>query len=107
MPRLRYRSRARLDLLYIQRYLARRSGSQETAKNFVGKLRDQCKNLAKLPGVMGGSRDAFALGLRAFPYGNYIIYFRYEGQFLDVVAIVERHQNQDTLGADDADSDDL
>ena len=107
MPRLRYRSRARLDLLYIQRYLARRSGSQETAKDFVARLRAQCGNLARMPGVMGGPRDSIALGLRAFPYGNYIIYFRYEGQFLDVVAVVERHQNQDSLFLDDTDSDGL
>lgn len=75
--------------------------------NFAARLRAQCRNLAKLPGIMGASRDSISPGLRAFPYGNYIIYFRYEGQFLDVVAIVERHQNQNSLFADDADSDDL
>ncbi len=45
---------------------------------------------------MGGARPALADDLRAFPYGNYIILFRYLKDALEVVTIVERHRD---LGA--------
>lgn len=45
---------------------------------------------------MGGARPALADDLRSFPYGNYIILFRYFEDTFEVVTIVERHRD---LGA--------
>ena len=101
MPRLHYRHQAIRDLLQIGQYITRRSGSSAVAAKFVQKLRDQCKKLARLPGVMGRERSDLGPGLRSFPFGNYIIIFEYRKNYFDVVSIVERHRDIGALFDED------
>jgi plasmid stabilization system protein ParE len=97
MPQLRYLEQAKHDLIQIKRYIARQSGSKETALRYMEKLRQQCRRLATLPGTMGRARPELAEGIRSIPYGNYVILFRYNGPYLEIVSIIEGHRDIEEL----------
>ncbi len=97
MYQLRYLEQARRDLLQIKRYIARESGSDAIALRFTETLRQRCQQLATLPGTMGRARPELAEGIRSIPFGNYVILFRYRGQLLEIVTIIEGHQDIDDL----------
>lgn len=93
MPQLRYLAQARDDLIHIKRYIARESGSQSTAVQYTEKIREQCRKLADLPGKMGRLRPELGENLRSFPYGNYVIFFMYNDDCLEIVTILEGHRD--------------
>ena len=93
MSQLRYLAQARDDLIHIKRYIARESGSQSTAVQFTEKIREQCRKLADLPGKMGRLRPELGENLRSFPYGNYVIFFMYNDDCLEIVTILEGHRD--------------
>lgn len=93
MSQLRYLAQARDDLIHIKRYIARESGSQSTAVQFTEKIREQCRKLADLPGEMGRLRPELGKSLRSFPYGNYVIFFMYNDDCLEIVTILEGHRD--------------
>ena len=93
MSQLRYLAQARDDLIHIKRYIARESGSQSTAVQFTEKIREQCRKLADLPGKMGRLRPELGENLRSFPYGNYVIFFMYNDDCLEIVTIIEGHRD--------------
>jgi toxin ParE1/3/4 len=97
MYRLRYLEQVKDDLIQIKRYLARESGSNEVALQFTARLRQQCQQLAKLPGTIGRARPELAEGIRSLPYGNYVILFRYNGDLLEIVSIIEGHRDIEEL----------
>ena len=71
------------------------------AAGFVGRLRQQCKKLALLPGTLGRARPELGQGLRSFAIRGYIIFFRYEANTLVVINIVEGHRDMHALFTDD------
>ena len=93
MSQLRYLAQARDDLIHIKRYIARESGSQSTAVQFTEKIREQCRKLADLPGKMGRLRPELGENLRSYPYGNYVIFFMYNDDCLEIVTILEGHRD--------------
>ena len=93
MYKLRYLSQARDDLISIKRYLTKESGSNNVALQYTEKLRNQCKKLSQLPGKIGQARPELYKEVRSFPYGNYIIFFRYNQDYLDIITIIERHRD--------------
>ena len=97
MPKLRYFEQAKSDLMQIKRYLARESGSNEIALGYIEKLRQECRRLAAFPGMMGRARPELAEGIRSIPYGNYVILFRYNGPYLEIVSIIEGHRDIEEL----------
>jgi len=72
MYHLRYSEQAKKDLVQIRRYLTKESGSKEVARRFLAKLRQQCQQVATLPGMMGRARPELFEGLRSLPYGNVV-----------------------------------
>jgi toxin ParE1/3/4 len=90
---LRYLAQARDDLIQIRRYIARETGSNATALKYTEKLRQQCRELAELPGTIGRARPELMEDLRSIPYGNYVILFRYNGAFVEIVSIIEGHRD--------------
>jgi plasmid stabilization system protein ParE len=52
---------------------------------------------SRLPGTMGRARPELAEGIRSIPYGNYVILFRYNGPYLEIVSIVEGHRDIEEL----------
>lgn len=93
MRRLVYLSAAKRDLLDILRYIAAESGSLGVARRFTTSLREQCTRLASLPGELGTPRPELRQDIRSFPRRNYVIFFRYAADRLEVVTIVEGHRD--------------
>ncbi len=93
MSQLRYLAQAKDDLINIKKYIARESGSQSTAIQYTEKIREQCRKLADLPGKIGRLRPELMENLRSFPYGNYVIFFMYNDDSLEIVTIIEGHRD--------------
>jgi toxin ParE1/3/4 len=93
VARLRYSAAARNDLGEIYRYIREQSGSGETARRFVHELRQKCSVLAAAPIVMGRPRPELRADLRSHPHKSYVIFFRYLGDVLEVVNVIEGHRD--------------
>ena len=89
MRRARFLTSVREDLLSIFDFVAESSGSIETAKSFVIRLRSRCHELAGHETMVGRPRP----DLRSSPFGNYVIFFRYQKDQVEVVNIIERHRD--------------
>jgi len=95
--RLRYLEQAKFDLIQIKRYIARESGSNAIALTFTERLRQQCQQLASLPGMVGRARPELLEGIRSIPCGNYEILFRYNGDFVEIVSLIEGHRDVENI----------
>jgi toxin ParE1/3/4 len=93
LRRLIYLPSARRDLLGIADYLTETSGSLEIASRIIFRLEAQCEKLARLPATLGRPRPDLRPDLRSFPYRGYLILFRYRGDALEIVNIVEGHRD--------------
>jgi plasmid stabilization system protein ParE len=100
--RLVFTHAARTNLIEIADYIESSSGSPATAERFTDRLVAKCEHLAELTGVLGRPRPELLPDLRSTPHGNYVIYFRYVDDTLEVVNILERHRDVAThFKADD------
>lgn len=97
MRRLVYLAAAQRDLSSILRYVARESGSAAVGTAFTDRLQGKCARLAALPGVLGRHRPELRHDLRSAAFGNYVIFFRYRDDVLEVVDILEGHRDMDTF----------
>ncbi|MFQ5434095.1 MAG: type II toxin-antitoxin system RelE/ParE family toxin [Anaerolineae bacterium] len=97
MSQLRYLAQAKDDLINIKRYIARESGSPSTAIEYTEKIREQCHQLANLPGKMGRPRPELRENLSSFPYGHYVIFFKYNDDYLEIVTIIEGHRDIEAM----------
>ncbi len=92
MARLRFRPLAEADLDSIYDYIAR--DNPERAWSFVVELHDKCELLAD-NAAAGVRRYELAEGLRSFPVGRYVIFYRRESGGIEVVRIL--HGSRDVL----------
>ena len=93
MRRLVYLAAAANDLVKIFEHVRRQSGSDAVGRRFVGQLRQQCSKLASLPGTLGRARPELRPDIRSFAFHDYVIFFRYEGESLVIVDILEGHRD--------------
>ena len=93
MPRLRFAAAAKDDLDSIAEYIADQSGSRAVAERFMRQLRGKCAQLAAAPIQMGRTRADLRPGLRSHPHKAYVIFFRYEGDVLEIVRVIESHRD--------------
>jgi plasmid stabilization system protein ParE len=93
LRRLTYLRSASQDLIGIQDYLTRESGSLASATGFVSRLRAQCAKLAGLPGTLGQARPELHPEIRSTSFRGYVIFFRYRGDRLEIVNILEGHRD--------------
>jgi toxin ParE1/3/4 len=91
--RLVFTHSAQVNLTEIADYIERQSGSLATAERFCDGLIARCQHLAELPGVLGRARPELLPDLRSSPHGNYLIFFRYLDDALEVVNILEGHRD--------------
>jgi plasmid stabilization system protein ParE len=91
--RLVYLASARRDLVEILEYITRQSGSVAIGRRFVDQLRQQCAKLASLSGTLGRARPELRPDIRSFPVKGYVIFFRYSGDMLEVVDILEGYRD--------------
>ncbi|MED5548583.1 MAG: type II toxin-antitoxin system RelE/ParE family toxin [Pseudomonadota bacterium] len=102
MFRLELLSGAIDDLEAIQNYITRRSGDQVTGRRHVRNLTQRCRELAAQPFQLGQLRPELGSELRSIPFGNYVIFFRYRDDVLQVINVLEGHRDLDrAVGADD------
>lgn len=93
MRRVRLLQSARDDLAAIGDYIEFASGSRRVAGRFVRELNDYCRRLGRLPGTLGHARPELLPDLRSAPYGNYIVFFRYLGDIVEIVNVIEGHRD--------------
>jgi toxin ParE1/3/4 len=93
VPRLRFSAGAKRDLDSIAVYIAEQSGHRRVATRFVRQLRQKCAELAAAPIVMGRARKELGPDLRSHPYGSYVILFRYVGDVLEIVDVIQGHRD--------------
>lgn len=97
MYQLRYLEQAKTDLLSIQRYIAKQSGSSKTAFNYTGTLRQKCKELASIKGRVGRSRPELGETIRSHAIGNYVIFFQYNNDLFEIITIIEGHRDIEAI----------
>ena len=93
--RLRYMDAALDDLNTIALHVAEQSADGAAAEAFVEKLRERCRRLAGLPGVLGTPRPELQHDIRSTPAGNYVIFFRYQQDVLEIVNVLNGHRDID------------
>lgn len=64
---------AKLDLAEIWSHIA--EDSVRAANRWLAVMLDQCRRMAEHP-VAGRARDELGIGLRSFPVGNYVVFYR-------------------------------
>ena len=85
----------RADLVDIQTYVARESGSRSVARKFAAQLRHHRHHLAALPGLIGRARPELGLDIRSSAFKGYVVFFRYRDDLLEIVNVIEGHRDID------------
>jgi len=75
MTRYRLAAPAKADLARIWEFVAVQSASLRTADGLIDSITDRFPVLARMPQA-GRRRDEIDPGVRSFPVGEYIIYYR-------------------------------
>jgi plasmid stabilization system protein ParE len=101
MPLLRFTSDALDNIADISHYIADESGSPVLAERFTDRLIQKCSQLASLPGTMGRERPELRPDIRSFVFKSYVIFFRYEGEALEVVNVLEGHRDIEAYFGED------
>ena len=82
------------DLLEIWVYIAEQD--MGAADRLMEKINITCKELADMPG-MGRQRNELLAGLRSFPVGNYLIYYRVIPEGLEVMRVLHGARDIENL----------
>lgn len=100
MPVILKRPRARSDLAEIWDYIA--DDSEARADAFVESIDQEFQLLATRPN-MGRVRDELAKGLRSFPVGRYIIFYRPISEGIEVIRVLHGSRDLETVFRPDED----
>lgn len=76
------------DLRAFSEVVADLSGSEDLGEAFSQRLVDRCRRLAILPRILGTARPELRNGLRSTPHKDYVIFFRYIDDALEVIHIL-------------------
>jgi len=76
------------ELTEISGYIADTSGSPAMAERFAKELINRCEKLASLPGTLGRARPELRPDLRSIAHKSYVIFFRYRGDRVEIVSIL-------------------
>ena len=101
MRRLVYLAAAERDLVSILEYITRESGSVAIGRAFTDQLQAHCAKLASLPGTLGRARPELRPDIRSSTYKNYVVFFRYREDALEVVNILEGRRDIETFFSED------
>ncbi|MDD4891297.1 MAG: type II toxin-antitoxin system RelE/ParE family toxin [Phycisphaerae bacterium] len=85
---------AEVDLVEAGVYIARDNPS--AADRFVDQLEHVCQMLADNPSA-GRRRDELGLGLRSFPCGSFVVFYRQRKNEILVVRVVHGARNLTSL----------
>jgi toxin ParE1/3/4 len=90
MPSFKYTRRSSADITGIIEYIAK--DSQYAAENFSVQLIGKFYALAETP-YMGRERDDYGAGVRTFPFGNYMIFYRPTTEGITIVRVLHGARN--------------
>jgi len=93
MSRVRVSKQAEADLDAIWEYVAEQR-SMETATRLIESITDTFLVLGRQPGV-GRRRHEFEPGVRSFPVGNYIIYYRQRPGSIEISHVIHGRRDQE------------
>ena len=85
---------ANRDLLEIWVYTAERS--PQSADRVIDTITAVLQELAQMPG-MGRSREDYLPGMRSFPAGNYVIYYRPIADGIRVLRVLHGARNMEDV----------
>ena len=92
MDRIERSPRAKADVLTAARYIAEQSQSRGAAKRWIDAIDQKLKLLARHSHA-GEERPDLGADLRAFPVGNYVIFYRPDEEGIQVVRVL--HSSRD------------
>jgi len=99
MPLIIKRPRARGDLTEIWNYIA--ADNETRADAFVDLIDQKFQALSNHPNL-GRSRDELEEGLRSFPVGNYVIFYRAIPAGVEIIRVLHGSRDLNAiLNADD------
>jgi toxin ParE1/3/4 len=94
MPLIVKLPRAKCDLVEIWDHIA--DDSEFRADAFIDTIDRKIQALAARPG-MGRSRDELAEGLRSFPVGRYVIFYRVMRDGIEIVRVLHGSRDLSSL----------
>jgi toxin ParE1/3/4 len=100
MPVVIKRPRAKSDLVEIWDYIA--DDSEARADAFIDRIDQKFRTLTQRPGI-GRLRGELAVGLRSFPVGRYVIFYRPLSNGVEIVRVLHsaRDLNADFFAEED------
>lgn len=102
MWRVRYLNTAEDDLNEIFDYIHERGGSVDAALAFVEAVDRHIADIAAQPFELGRERLDLGADLRSLPHGRYLFILRYVGHVLEVIRILEGHQDIEAQFSDES-----
>jgi toxin ParE1/3/4 len=81
---------AETDLIEIWVYVA--EDSVEAADRLIAKIQRQCQVLADAPGA-GRRRDDVLPGIRSFPVGRYVLFFREADEGIEIARVLSGYRD--------------
>jgi toxin ParE1/3/4 len=81
---------AKSDLIEIWHFIA--NDSPDAADRFLSLIGQKCELIATSP-EMGRRRDELALGLRSFPVGRYLIFYRPIEDGIEIVRVLSSYRD--------------
>lgn len=93
--KVRFAEQAEADLIDIGSYIAQ--DSVETALQFITKLETVCHETLGNHPEIGTKRDDLIAGLRLFPIQKYLIFYRLQGEWLEVVRVLHASRDMESI----------
>lgn len=95
---LRLKAAAEEDLIAITDFIGRDSPS--TAAEYIEKLLDRCVAIAENPTIYR-VRSEWGDGLRAVPFGGYLIVYDFDGSDVEIIRILSAKRDIRTILEDE------
>lgn len=82
------------DILVIWEYIAR--DNVRAADKLLCRIDETFKSLAKTPGI-GSLQEKYGIGIRAFPVGQYIVFYEEIDSGIEVIRVLHGARHLDDL----------
>jgi toxin ParE1/3/4 len=93
--RVRFAEKAESDLIEVGRYIAQ--DNVETALQFIGKIEAICHDTIGQHPEVGRQRDDLIEGLRMFPYQHYVIFYRIQSEWVEIVRVLHASRDVENM----------
>lgn len=93
---LRFTKAARENFREISEFVTEQSSSEDVAESFASQLAERCRRIATLPGTLGTARPELRTEIRSTPHKDYLIFFRYERDAVEIVNVLHGSRDLDT-----------